>query len=376
MQKQFDLNIEQVLEHWGLEHAVREIIANALDEQMLTDSRDIEIYQTMENIWHIRDYGRGLNYTHFTQNENPEKLDHPNLIGKFGVGLKDALAVFYRHNIKVEMFSKHGHITLTMHTKEGFDVETLHAVFAEAVDKSMVGTEIVMHGLTQADMAKAKAMFLMFSDAQKLETTMNGAVYTRDSAGGHIYVNGVRVASEENFMFTYNITNINAQIKKALNRERSNVGRTAYTTSVKGILKQCQSEAVLEVLVADLNEFTTGLAKDESSWVDISAYAVQTLNKKWEVIFIDSFGFDQLTNQEREILEESGKRLVVVPTNVLEKVGSTVTQFNDVMSDYTNSFSYDFVSYERLTIAEKNIYDSKRIVLQFLKKARPSSRKK
>jgi len=143
MQKQFDLNIEQVLEHWGLEHAVREIIANALDEQMLTDSRDIEIYQTMENIWHIRDYGRGLNYTHFTQNENPEKLAHPNLIGKFGVGLKDALAVFYRHNIKVEMFSKHGHITLTMHTKEGFDVETLHAVFAEAVDKSMVGQKLL-----------------------------------------------------------------------------------------------------------------------------------------------------------------------------------------------------------------------------------------
>ena len=39
MDKLFDLNIEQVLEHWEPEHAVREIIANALDEQFLTKSK-------------------------------------------------------------------------------------------------------------------------------------------------------------------------------------------------------------------------------------------------------------------------------------------------------------------------------------------------
>ena len=30
MDNLFDLNIEKVLEHWGVEHAIREIIANAL----------------------------------------------------------------------------------------------------------------------------------------------------------------------------------------------------------------------------------------------------------------------------------------------------------------------------------------------------------
>jgi hypothetical protein len=30
--RQFDLNIERVLEHWTVAHALREIIANALDE--------------------------------------------------------------------------------------------------------------------------------------------------------------------------------------------------------------------------------------------------------------------------------------------------------------------------------------------------------
>ena len=48
--------------------------------------------------WHGQDSGRGLRYEHFTQNEDVEKLAKPNLvIGKFGVGLKDAMATFDRH---------------------------------------------------------------------------------------------------------------------------------------------------------------------------------------------------------------------------------------------------------------------------------------
>jgi hypothetical protein len=35
MTKEFDLNIEKILENWEVYHAVREVIANALDEQKL-----------------------------------------------------------------------------------------------------------------------------------------------------------------------------------------------------------------------------------------------------------------------------------------------------------------------------------------------------
>ena len=39
--REFDLNIEKILESWEVYHAVREIIANALDEQILTNTKDI-----------------------------------------------------------------------------------------------------------------------------------------------------------------------------------------------------------------------------------------------------------------------------------------------------------------------------------------------
>src|SRR5713101_7949905 len=69
----FDLNIEKVLEHWSAADALRELIANALDEQALTDTREPEITEEAGGRWHIRDWGRGLRYEHFTQKEDPEK---------------------------------------------------------------------------------------------------------------------------------------------------------------------------------------------------------------------------------------------------------------------------------------------------------------
>src|ERR1700722_7925000 len=85
--KKFDLNIEKILENWDTKHAVREIIANALDEQKLTNSDDIKIVKDYKSdSWIIKDFGRGLKYEHFTQKENDEKLSANGIIGKFGIG--------------------------------------------------------------------------------------------------------------------------------------------------------------------------------------------------------------------------------------------------------------------------------------------------
>jgi len=89
-ERKFDLNIESILEDWDIYHALREIIANALDEQLLTNSKDIQIYKD-KNKWYIRDFGRGLQYEHLTQNENQEKILHPNVIGKF---LRNSFKIF------------------------------------------------------------------------------------------------------------------------------------------------------------------------------------------------------------------------------------------------------------------------------------------
>ena len=231
--RKFDLNIEKILEHWELYDAVREIIANALDEQMLSDTRDIEIFKKEYN-WIIRDFGRGIKYEHLTQKEDEEKLSNENVIGKFGIGLKDALATFDRHGIEVIIRSQHGDLRILKSTKIGFeDILTLHAEVSDPTDQNFVGTEVILKNISDKDITKAKNLFLRFSDEKILEKTVYGDVIENNSIG-KIYINGVRAATESNFLFSYNITSLSASIKKALNRERTNVGRTTHrkTTSV------------------------------------------------------------------------------------------------------------------------------------------------
>src|SRR5213075_1275554 len=86
--RSFDLNVDRVLEHWPVAHAIRELLANALDEHHLSRTGDPVVRKLGDGRWEIRDFGRGLRYEHLTQNENPEKLTDPRVIGQFGIGLK------------------------------------------------------------------------------------------------------------------------------------------------------------------------------------------------------------------------------------------------------------------------------------------------
>ena len=63
MTKEFDLNIEKILENWEVYHAVREIIANALDEQKLTGTKDISIRKE-NGIYHGLRKGSQLSPSH------------------------------------------------------------------------------------------------------------------------------------------------------------------------------------------------------------------------------------------------------------------------------------------------------------------------
>ena len=52
--KKFDLNIEKILEDWEVRHAIREVIANAIDEQKLSNSEEIKIFKDSSCVFYFR----------------------------------------------------------------------------------------------------------------------------------------------------------------------------------------------------------------------------------------------------------------------------------------------------------------------------------
>jgi len=369
----FDLNIEKVLEDWEVYHAIREIIANALDEQVLTRTKEIEISQDAKGLWHIRDFGRGLKYEHLTQNENEEKLSHPNLvIGKFGVGLKDALATFDRHGIKVLIRSRYGDITVVKSEKHGFeDIVTLHASISPPSYGDFQGTEFILQGCSDEDIKTAKSYFLKFSGETILEDTVYGSVLEK-TGQSKIYVNGLRAAEEENFLFSFNITSITQAMRKALNREKTHLGRTAYTDRVKTILLACKSKDVAELLANDLQGYETGMMHDELKWNDISVHACKLLNALDNVIFLTPH---QLV-EAKDIVDNAksdGLRVVTIPENVREKIsglqdytGRGIRDLSGFKAEWNQSFKFKFVERNDLTDQERIVFDSTKQIVDLI----------
>lgn len=371
--RKFDLNIDQVLENWEVYHACREIIANALDEKKITGTQDVSIVEYYQGVWQIRDYGRGIAIEHFTQNENKEKLSHPNLIGRFGVGLKDALATFDRNGIDVKIESKNGVFTLNRYHKAGFDtIETLHVKVEENPDKEFVGTLVTLKGCQDQDIKLAKNLFIEFSNLMPLEITDYGEIYPTISGVSSIYINGVKVANEDNFMFSYNITSLTAKIKKALNRERSNVGRSAYTDRVKSILLAAQNEEVMSELANNMNEIDSFTMKDELKWTDVGVHTIRMLNLSRKYIFMSHHQMRDMDGNRRDIIRSSGKEIITISDNVLNRItdefddeGQSIATVDIFMEEYVLGFRYNFINEIKLSKTEKEIFSQKNKVCHY-----------
>lgn len=368
--KTFDLNIEKILENWEIRHAVREIIANALDEQLLTNTQPVSIRKAGDD-WIIRDYGRGIKYTHLTQNENQEKLNAQGVIGRFGIGLKDALATFERNGVKCHIQSRYGIITTSKMSKQGFgDVSTLHAVIEETNDNNFAGTAITLSHVADEEVRAAHKMFLSFSGDTVTDTTAYGQIVSNPSGAGKIYINGVLVAQEDNFLFSYNITHLNAQIKKAINRERTHVGRSAYTDTVKKILLSSTNVHVANLLAEDMSGFSAGSMHDELSWIDVQEHAVTLMNKTGDTVFITA-AESMMHPDMVDDAHKNGLRIVTIPDSlrirIIDKVDDEGKPINDItryVQTYNDSYHFSFIDTAELTTAERYIYARKEKIIE------------
>ena len=368
--REFDLNIERVLENWTVAHALREVIANALDEQALTGTAEPAIFEDEAGRWHVKDWGRGLRYEHLTQNENREKLQHPDkVVGKFGVGLKDALATFDRNQISVTIRSRYGAITTGKQAKHGFtDIQTLHALISDPQDTRFPGTEFIFQGgaLRSEQVEEAKALFLRYSGDVEAGATPFGTVLRRKDSRSpaHIYVNGLRVAEEDNFLFSYNITSPTKALRRALNRERSNVGRGGYTDRVKAILLACENDEVIDALVADLQQYERGTQHDETQWLDVGLHACRQLNARRDVIFLTPVELAQAREFVQRAVDD-GYETVVVPETIRKKLpglrdaaGNPMRDLGHYRDEWQQSFSFEFIDPTELSPEERAVWDT------------------
>ncbi len=211
-------------------------------------------------------------------------------------------------------------------------------------------------------MNRAKSLFLKFAGEEVLEKTTYGEILNRQGTTGKVYILGVFASEEPNFLFSYNITNLTESMRKKLNRERLNVGRTTYADRVRQILKISVTENVHGLLVEQVEKRATGEQCDELSWIEISQMALTLMHQKRQVAY--------LTEQELQSnpsmldnVRSDGYQVVVVTDQQKNKLqeqaaagGTEVRTLEAYVSEYNTSFQYKFINQDQLTFDEAAVF--------------------
>ncbi len=250
------------------------------------------------------------------------------------------------------MFPKSGHE----------DIVTLHAIPSPPFASNVRGTEFILSNCPDTSIEEGKSLFLQFSGDLVIDSTKYGDIADSRGRVASIYINGVKVNEEENFRFSYNITAPDKKIKKALNRERTNVGRTAYRDRVMSILQECESPVVAKALVEDLKNINDGTEHEEVKWTEVALHACRLLNSAEEVIFLTP---DELYSKAFVVdaAKQTGYTIVTVPTSIKEKLSGTndlngkpMRDSDQLLTEYHASFKFQFVGEAEMTANEVLVY--------------------
>lgn len=305
------LNIgKNYLNDWDVHHAIREIIANAIDEQK---KGKIEIIEKSESEFIIKDYGRGIKINNFIM-MGSEKAGDYKAIGKFGVGLKDALGVFYDNGVEVTI--KTDEYLFQFHMKKACDlsdVSTLHVYAYKNYEENFKGTEVTLKNCKKEDLENAKKEFLEYKDIKVIETTDYGDILKKVNSKAEIYINGMKISEDKNLTFSYNIKNISGKLKKSLNRERKNVSRDSYREDIKNIIENSESKEVLEIFEKQLRKTYEGNNHSEITWNSVLVRACNYIIEKYEtdnVRFISNE--DIIANKELYDIFTKSKNIEIV----------------------------------------------------------------
>jgi hypothetical protein len=177
-----------------------------------------------------------------------------------------------------------------------------------------------------------------------------------------VYISGVFASEEPNFLFSYNVTHLTDAMKKRLNRERLNVGRTTYAERVKQILKESDAPEVHEELIEEVLGRARRQIHDEMQWIEISQLALTRLHETDQVIFVTE---DELHSHPDVVDHARRDRLKVVVVTRPEKKklveqaeagGVKVRLLEDYVAEFNESFEYAFVDPDQLTEAEAAVW--------------------
>lgn len=195
-----------------------------------------------------------------------------------------------------------------------------------------------------------------------------GEVLEPRQGGSEVFVNGTPIAVDEGLRFSYSITKIDSNLGKNLNRERNAVGRSAYSSAIKAILKSVKSsESVWGELARQL-QLPVDKRGDELRWNEIESTTAQGLAEVPGIkpVYMTPEERNALSANDIEQIEEQGRAIIFVSGKAIGKAKGRLDTMEEVKGEYNESFTLGIVDVAKLEAHELESLRSGRIMKELL----------
>ena len=324
-----DLNIgTQCLDNWENNNAIRELIANALDEHIINKIvKPISINHS-RNKCEIIDYGSGITKSSFVIQSNSNKINNEKLIGQFGFGMKDAIGVLCKNDIDVKIYTKDYIFTPSYTQRANTSDITLHISFEsndDYDDDDEYGTKIVLNNIKRADIEKAKDYFIDFTTI-KFDKLYSDIMMKFSDNSQYIFVNKFRICkTKKNTYFSYNIKKTK-DVMKLFNRDRGDKDYGAFRKNINSYLKDIDiydDRNSTEKIRKELKKIFEDDNLREFNQIDIIRNILTQFNESDEYIFIDVKDKEFIKkNKIASKIKESKRKIMFIGTGILKKINS------------------------------------------------------
>jgi|GEM_PF-1602770 len=163
-------------------------------------------------------------------------------------------------------------------------------------------------------------------------------------------------------MFSYNVTSLTDSMRKALNRERENVGRSVYADRVRQILKHSDATDVLRHLKSSYARKDEGELPEELRWHDVAHKALNELAKSQKVVVLSHTEIKSRPELVED-LKQDGYRIDLVDDRGKQRADDQARQGNAPfhtlptwIQSVNDSFEYRFVDEDQLTQDEISVW--------------------
>lgn len=204
MKLQYQITADYVRD-WSVRDAIRELVANAIDGETTTGGKFEAKHDAKKDVLHLinRDTKVDARALYFG---GSLKYGDARLIGQYGEGLKIAMLVLARTNIKLIIRNGDEIWQPAIEPdKLGFEVLTLNIRKGNADNCDF---KVEIHGVNTESWHTIQDMFLALRTPNKVDKTRCGEVIRDADFVGKIFVKGVYCTTRPNFTTGYNFFNL------------------------------------------------------------------------------------------------------------------------------------------------------------------------